>query len=423
MEKRHIRIALVISLLAGALMAAGSGWWILATHSPLKLLIQHRASDSELNKLASIMGNKDSVDINVIKTVDGDSSVTQRLSQGDVDLAIVENSQPFSESFQVVAPLYRSVLHIFYRDGLKVKSAKHLFTEHSIYVDPLSYTSRRLIELVQHRHDIKAKDIELVSSFSPGNTDVFITFAPLQADKLNRQFQGYRLLAFDPVEQIGHGSSIDAIGLMFPQLQPFIIPARTYQNLGNDKPVATVSVDMLLVASTGLSEHLVYRLAASLFDLRTQLAEIIPSAFMVLREDFDVYRLNFPLHTGARRYLERNSPSFLERYAELINVVIYMTALGFTALLGFFRWNKQRKKDRVDEFYIRVLKLKQAAKGELSTRQLLSLQGQLDQLEHQAFELLIAEKLAADESFRILITLVQEVNQLLVRPNGAGEEP
>ena len=380
---------------------------------PLRLLVHQQLSGQALEKLRELHFAEPGLEIVPVQGTAVTDDVNALLASGEIDLALVENSQAFSDTIQVVAPLFRSVLHILYRDGLNFDSPRDLLTRHSLYVDPGSHTSGRLFELLRQRQSLTAAELNLVEAFVPGETDVMITFAPLLRHNQRQALQGYRLLSVDQVDRLGQGSSIDAIQLLFPQLSPFVIPAQTYRELGNNDAIVTVSVTMLLVARPDLPEQAVYRLTRALYYRRNQLAQLLPSVFETLREDFDINRLNFPLHPGAKRYLDRDAPSLLERYAEVINVLVYLVVLVVTGMAGFLRWNKQRKKDRIDEFYLQILELKLRARDCGPGRQAQQIREQLDRVESQAFGLLIAEKLSADESFRILITLIHEVRQLL----------
>ena len=394
-------------------LAAGYWWLQQAQGRPLRLLIHQQLSAAALDKLRQISLADPGLEIVPVTGTGGADRVDALLAEGKVDLALVENSQAFSDTIQVVAPLFRSVLHILYRADLSFDSPQDLLTRHSLYVDPGSYTSGRLFELLRQRQSIADDQLNLAPAFVPGETQVMITFAPLFQYHRRQALQGYRLMAIDQVDRLGQGSSIEAIRLLFPQLSPFVIPAQTYQDMGNSEAIVTASVTVLLVARPDLPESTVYRLTRALYHRRNQLAQLLPSVFEILREDFDSNGLNFPLHPGARRYLERDAPGMLERYAEVINVLVYLVVLFVTGMAAFLRWNRQRKKDRIDEFYRQILELKLRARDCAGTRPAQQIREQLDRFESQAFELLIAEKLAADESFRILITLIQEVRQLL----------
>ncbi len=92
----------------------------------------------------------------------------------------------------------------------------------------------------------------------------------------------------------------------------------------------------------------------------------------------------------------------MERYAETINLLVYMAFLLITGFIAFGRWRNHQKKDRIDVFYQRVFEIRDRI-GQQSAEQLLA---ELDALEREAFDSLIREKLLADESFRIFTELL-----------------
>jgi hypothetical protein len=89
-----------------------------------------------------------------------------------------------------------------------------------------------------------------------------------------------------------------------------------------------------------------------------------------------------------------------------------MVFLLLTSLVGLARWRAHRKKDRIDTFYTRVFSIRERANGENREQ----LQQELDALEREAFESLIAEKLAPDESFRIFTELLANTRATLQEP-------
>ena len=110
-----------------------------------------------------------------------------------------------------------------------------------------------------------------------------------------------------------------------------------------------------------------------------------------------------------RAQRERDEPGLLERYAETINLLVYLVFIVMTGFLGFARWRARRKKDRIDTFYVRVLAIE--GRVQLDNHDLL--RGELADLESEAFDSLIKEKLAADESFRIFTDLMARTRRQL----------
>jgi len=180
------------------------------------------------------------------------------------------------------------------------------------------------------------------------------------------------------------------------------IPASTYNIPGNDKDLRTIATDTLLVTRKDVPESVIYELTRTLLEQKPRFTAVAPQLFQGINESFDPLEFSFPLHSGARRYLARDEPGFLERYAELINMLVYVTFLVLTGLLALARWRMRRKKDRMDTFYQRVLAIRERAAGEDHA----VLIAELYALEHEAFDSLIAERLAANESFRIFTDLM-----------------
>ena len=83
-------------------------------------------------------------------------------------------------------------------------------------------------------------------------------------------------------------------------------------------------------------------------------------------------------------------------------MLAYLLFALLTGVFGLARLHSHRKKDRIDEFYSKIMAIRMRAMNEPHEPLLL----ELHQLELEAFDSLISEKLAADESFRIFIELL-----------------
>jgi len=153
----------------------------------------------------------------------------------------------------------------------------------------------------------------------------------------------------------------------------------------------------------------VFGVTKTLLEQKPRFTAVAPSLFEAVNESFDRYALSFPLHSGARRYLERDEPGLLERYAETINMLVYLVFMLLTGFLALARWTARRKKDRIDTFYIRV----RAIENRMGSESAATLLSEINQLEREAFDSLVAEKLAANESFRIFTDLVARTRAYL----------
>ncbi len=324
------------------------------------------------------------------------------------DLTIIENSTPFHSGVRTVIPLLRSALHLLVREDLDLARKEAMGESVTVFVANNSHAGRTFVELAVARTGLLFDRVEMVDTLQPGETDALVYVGPINPNRTPWYLPGYRLASLAEADPATAEFLREGISLLVPQLQAMTIPARTYTLPGNERPLQSLAVETLLVARRDASEEQIYQLTRVLIEQKAHFAALEPDVFSWVTEHFDKEQLSFPLHAGARRYLERDEPSLLERYAESVNLLVYLFILLLTGVVAAMRWRAQRKKDRVDTFYARVLTLRrqdnQPATDRLRT---------LDDLEEEAYRLLIAEKLAADESFRIFADLVKTTREEL----------
>lgn len=324
------------------------------------------------------------------------------LTSGKADLAIVENSAAFVPGIRAILPIYESVLHVLIRDDIEVTDQHQSLKGASFYVVNRSEAGSSFVGLVTRRQGMKPSDYRLSYTFEPGVTDIIVYFGPVDTDNTLWYQPGYRFASLNSRFNPQRHFYEEGVGYIAPNMRPKVIPALTYDIPGNDKPLLTVAVDALLVTRRDVPERLIFGVTKTLLEQKSRFTAIAPSLFGAVNESFDRYALSFPLHSGARRYLERDEPGLLERYAETINMLVYLMFLLMTSFLALARWSARRKKDRIDTFYIRVRAIEDRIGAESGEALLTELNG----LEKEAFDSMIAEKLAADESFRIFTDLV-----------------
>ena len=336
-------------------------------------------------------------------------SALQALTSDRADLGLVENSAAFTPGVRAVLPVFQSVLHVLVREDFKPASGEQPMRGASFYIMNQSSAGHDFVDLVTRRQGLEPGEYEKTTRLEPGETDVIIYFGAIDPNNTNWYQPGYELVSlaheFNPQRQFYQ----EGIGYSAPNMQPASIPALTYFLPGNAEEVQTVAVDTLLVARKDVPVPLVYELTRTFLEQKPRFVAIAPALFSGINESFDPLDLSFPLHAGARRYLYRDEPGLLERYAESINLLVYLTFLVLTGFLGFARWRAQRKKDRIDRFYAHVLQVRDRASDEDPT----ALLRELEELEREAFDSLIREKLAANESFRIFTDLLADTRQRL----------
>jgi hypothetical protein len=347
--------------------------------------------------------------------LDPSISALAALVSDQADLSLVDNSTPFLSGIRVVLPVYRSVLHLLAREGLKPADPAQPFRGLTIHVANQSNAGYVFLDLATRRQGLSVDDYTLSTTpvtNEASDTDLIIYFGPINPEQPSWYQPGYRLVSLDQQFPEQRQFYLEGIDFVVPQMDPIVIPPLTYLLPGNEGPIQTLAVDTLLVTRKSVPENLIYELARTLIEQKPRFTAIAPNLFAGINERFDPLELNFPLHRGTRRYLERDEPGLLERYAETINMLVYLVFLLLTGLVGLARWRAQRKKDRIDTFYTRVFSVRERAEGEDHEQ----LRLELDALEKEAFMSLIAEKLAADESFRIFTELMSNTRATLKEP-------
>ena len=329
------------------------------------------------------------------------------LDDGTADLAIVENSSSFRHAMvRTVAPLYPSVLHIGVRPERRGRSLLQTFNGATVFAGDEQSAARQLLDRMATMYAWSGVEFSYVDSLE-GDPDIVFVFAPISPSSVP-VLDGYELLSLGRAEDVGAGSVADGLSLVAPFLRPFVIPQGTYGPL-TPTPIATVAVDTLLVTRADVSLVVVYDVLHAVQEMGPLLVAQRPDLAIDDLESFKISHLTFPVHPGALGFRARNEPGFAERAAGIFEVAITLTAAVGAGLLALVRVWRGRRKARIDEFYAEALAIRAKLSQEGSAEQRSQEIEHLRDLRYRAFMLLIQEKLSADESFRILQSLVGNI--------------
>ncbi len=385
----------------------------------LRLITPKSPVDQEIaTDLAKLLGRESGVNIALVPAPEDDETVLESLASGDGDIAIITNNMPFRPDIATVMPLYPTVLHIAYRKGRPTGNTRELLAGARIFAGLPGTPSRLLFKHVADRYGLTEDDFSFVESFDQ-SPDLVIVFAPISPDRMP-DLPDYELFSFGDPADIGTGSTIDAATLLNPQFKPFVIPVGTYGML-TPEPVLTLAVDRLLVARRDLDTTVVYDLVNGLVSLRPALSALRPGLFQDISGDFDPSSSTFIIHPGAQAYAQRNAPTIYERYSGIAEVAVTILIALFSAFLAGVRIYRMRRKNRIDTFYSDVIAIRNSIGESTSAEDRREKADKIRALQATAFDLLVDEKLAADESFRIFITLSNDVLRQLGLLSGDGQ--
>ncbi|MEQ9230511.1 MAG: hypothetical protein RIF46_07485, partial [Cyclobacteriaceae bacterium] len=216
------------------------------------------------------------------------------------------------------------------------------------------------------------------------------------------------LHSLDHVRDVGQGSFIEGFCKDYKKTTPYILSRYAF-GITLERPVFTLAVHELLVSTDDLPSKVVYDLISTIH--HHHIVPIFESSnsytFEVNHQDIN---LSFPFHQGTIDYLNRDQPSFVERYAEVMGFILSAFILLFGLVASLKATIQQRKKDRMDEYYRELLNLKEdfhkIPNDELRTK--------LTDMQKVVFDLLIREKLSANNEFVIFMMLWDELHSELL---------
>jgi TRAP-type uncharacterized transport system substrate-binding protein len=377
----------------------------------LRLITPKSPIDREIaEEFANLLGHESAVTVTLVPAPEGQQTVLQSLASGDGDIAIITNNMPFRPDIATVMPLYPTVLHVAYRKGRPADNTRDLIAGAKVFAGPPGTPSRLLFEQVIIRYGLTEDDFSFVETFEE-SPDVVVVFAPISPERM-RDLPDYELRSMGDPEDIGTGSVVDAATLLNPQFRAFIIPVGTYGTL-TPQPVVTLAVDRLLVARRDLDTTVVYDLVNDLVSLRPALAALRPGLFQNISDEIDPLSSTFIVHPGARAYSQRNAPTVYERYSGIAEVAVTILIGLISATLAGLRIYRIRRKNRIDTFYSAAITIRNSIDKTSTAADRQEKAEEIRSLQTRAFDLLVDEKLAADESFQIFITLSNNVLQQL----------
>jgi TRAP-type uncharacterized transport system substrate-binding protein len=393
-----------------------------APHELVMVLPTEPVDASIAEEISILLDGGASVRIRLTASPLAEEAALDAVESGEADLALVSNNLPFRSEIATVMPLYPTVLHIGSRTNADASHGAELLRGASVYAGPEGSASRLIFERIVERLGLGPEEFRYVSGIDdvPDVVIVFSPISPTRITEIQNLLRGYpdlaRISMGEPGD-IGTGGIIDAAVLMNPHFQPFIIPVGTYGSL-TPKPVVTVAVDKILVTRNDLDSTVVYDLVNEILRHRPALAGKRPGLFQQLGDDFDTSRSTYVVHTGTQAYLQRSAPSVYERYSGIAEVVVTLIVALGSAAIATVRIFRMRRKNRIDGFYTQTIALRRSVTESSEAAEIDRVINEVRSLQNQAFDLLVDEKLAADESFRIFITLSNDV----LRQLGAADE-
>jgi TRAP transporter TAXI family solute receptor len=208
------------------------------------------------------------------------------------------HTRAFSE-LRGVAMLWMNTLHIAVPAGSPIRSVRDL-AGRRVGVGTRGSGTETLARIVLESYALPydrirpefVSFIDMIDLMRRRELDAVFVVAGLPADALNdlSANPGVELL---PIPR----AQVRGMRAQYPFLQPVVLAAGTYPNVG---AVETVGVGSLLISHRDVDEHAVYQMTRELFNALPSLAEVHPAVRLIDPEQSPATPI--PLHRGAARY-------------------------------------------------------------------------------------------------------------------------
>ena len=333
------------------------------------------------------------------------------LEAGELDFAIAENPPRPLSGIDAVSALFPSVLHVLAkRDNTACSLAdlQAVAAKGTVYAGPAGGTGERLLEQLASTGLLPpVDDMQRLDNVFGAAPDLFFVFGGILSQDAVSRLGGYCLVSLDSLTAQPEATTVAALAVRYPQLEPFILPRGLYPQLTSE-PTLTVAVQTLLVARAELPEDTVFDVATGIRALGATFGQIYPLAQPGLHRDLDERQLAIPIHPGATRFLNRDAPSFLERYAEVMALVVALLVAVASATLGITRLRRQAKKDRLDRYFGQLMRARTAfVAGERSAAET---RAEAEALQSEVMQLVVEERVSADSA---LVSFLLLANKLI----------
>ena len=211
------------------------------------------------------------------------------------------------------------------------------------------------------------------------------------------------IYSLDKPNTRGSGSFLEGFCKDYKKTTPYLLPRHAF-GIVMEKPIYTMAVHELLVARADLPTKVVYDLMETVH--HHHIVPIFESynnyTFESNQQDIN---LTFPFHKGTIDYMNREKPTFVERYADVMGFVLSFFVLMAGLIASLRATMNQRKKDRMDEYYRELLDLNE----KLDSMDHAVVRMKLVYLQKKVFDLLIREKLSANNEFVIFMMLWEQL--------------
>ena len=374
--------------------------------------------DEAAKAIADLLGNSNEWKVTVAGS-SGSGENLSRLAKGEVDLCLVQNDLPRGEYGRAITALYEEVLHVIIKDENKTLSD---LAGATVSIGPKGGGTENLAialfkqfgisnNLVKWRRE-SLKDGLI--SLREGETEAVCVVTgignAMVSEALRKGDLNLLPLGKEPAANLS---------LAYPFIHQAEIPSGAYpieagKGLPREK-LPTIGTDVILACSSDLSDSAALQLTKSLSEGRGSLA--IKQPLLAQMTSPILPHHQFPLHEGTRQYYERDEPTFIQNWSDPLALLVSLLAIAWGIGVTLRELFLQRRKDGLDVYFEQVDEITSELVKGTEPERIQAIASKLHDIRRQTTRKLMAEELAANESFvifqRQLHTAQQMVNEFI----------
>ncbi len=361
----------------------------------------------------------------VVETSSGSKRNLDRLQKRQTDLCLVQNDVAGEQGIRSIATFYKEVLHVIVRK--ETTSAEQL-AKGTFSLGPagggtenIAVTTLRQVGFSEKNITLRRESLEQgLQSLREEEADAVCIVTGIGNATVSR------FLAEGDFTLLDLGKDIfDSVRYSYPFAHPASIPAGAYpvkpgQGLPRDS-IASIGTTVLLACHQDLPDEHAFEVARFLAENQANLIRAHP-LFAQMDSPQKLEQLQFPVHDGAQMHYDRHEPSFIQEWADTIALVLSILAIAWGTLVTIRQIYLLRLKESLDEFFQKVETVTSELVAGTDHERSRQIAGELHAIRRETTRKLIADELAADESFvifqRQLHTAQQMVNEALRKESG-----
>jgi TRAP transporter TAXI family solute receptor len=335
--------------------------WFLSTRQT-RLSIGAGPRDSESFQLASSIAQVfdhalANVSVEVFET-SGSAENAALLESGQVDLATILADTRVGDHVNAVASLYFDAYQLIVSEQSGIQSFEELASRR-VAIAPTGSGQNNSFWFVADHYGLQAGALtalpmsEDAANFAMimGQVDaVFRVRAP--GNPSIRELVRDHPMRLVPIQQS------EALSLKQPAISPGIVPVGSYRGSPPlpERDLPTAALERILVARAGLDPALVQNLTRTLFERQSDLiARNSLAGFISAIENNG--KISVPLHAGARRYYDREKPSFVQQNTRLLASLLYVVAILTSAVLAMRTHFVRKRKVRIGHYTMQLMEI------------------------------------------------------------------